>query len=290
MIHGENGEGAFWSIVRYSQQHGDDELCRRIILSTLGEPGCASIERVLSQGSNNNTSEEKEVGKHAKTLARLIQWSPKDLTIQQIVTKWRGNDVPKFVKETPPGPDLNKDECERLIAALLLSDILYPKVVFTAYASIVYIGLKEKAALLMSSPNPKVAVRFPIRKAAVSKSVKTNAQKTVQNENGWLSKKQSTTKKTPKSTAKKKKTKTKTKTPAARKTSKIVSTRSGESKKSRRASFQDSEVINILDDSDDEPLSSRKRPARASTSVKPKRIRTNIDIFEDSCSENEFNE
>ena len=121
MIHGENGEGSFWSIgkiwfillkqlfcdigvlvsicmssftaVRYSQQHGDDALCRRIILSTLGEPGCASIEQVLSQGISN-TTEEKEVGKHAKALVRLIQNSPKDLTIQQLVTKWRGNDVP----------------------------------------------------------------------------------------------------------------------------------------------------------------------------------------------------
>ena len=34
-------------------------------------------------------SEEREVGKHAKIVTKLIQWSVKDLTLQQIVTLWR---------------------------------------------------------------------------------------------------------------------------------------------------------------------------------------------------------
>ena len=37
------------------------------------------------------------------------------------------------VKENLPGKDLNKEECERLIAALLVEDVLYPKAVFTPY-------------------------------------------------------------------------------------------------------------------------------------------------------------
>jgi len=134
MIHGENGEGAFWSMVRYAQEHGDDQLCRRIILSTLGEPGCDSVEQVLLQ-SNGNRTEEREVGKHAKVLVRLLQWSQKDMTLQQIVTLWRSTNtekIPDFLVECPP-KDLTREECERLVAALFLSDVLFPKVVFTSY-------------------------------------------------------------------------------------------------------------------------------------------------------------
>ena len=89
MIHGEVSEPAFWSMVRYSQQHGDDTLCRRIILSVLGEPGCENVDHVLTDNTSSMT-EEREVGQYAKDVVRLIQWSAKDLTIGQLVTLWRG--------------------------------------------------------------------------------------------------------------------------------------------------------------------------------------------------------
>jgi len=91
-------------------------------------------------------------------------------------------------------------------------------------------------------------------------------------------------KKTPKKNGKRKKTKT----PATRKIAKIANMGLGKSKKNSRAALQDPEVINI-DDSDDEILTRRKRPAHASISVTPRKIISDIDIFEDSCSENEFN-
>lgn len=36
-------------------------------------------------------------------------------------------------EEKLPGKDLNKEECERLVAALLVEDVLYPNAVFTPY-------------------------------------------------------------------------------------------------------------------------------------------------------------
>lgn len=283
MIHGENGEGSFWPMVRYGQEHGHDALCRQIILSTLGEPGCASLEQVILEADANTITEKREVGQHAKTLVQLIQSSSKDLTIQQLVTIWRGKDAPDFIQENPPGSELNKNECERLIAALLLSDILYPKVVFTPYNSIVYIGLKDKAALLLSSPNAKVFVPFPIREATTTtKSGKNSAKKAVQDINGWLSKKQKTKTNTPRSSRGKKK-----KPPRKEKTAhKRVR---GKSIESKRVVTLDSEVIDIIDDSDDEPLKIRKRPLRVAADASVKKMRAHLDIFEDSSSEREFN-
>jgi ATP-dependent DNA helicase Q1 len=94
MIHGENGEGSFWSMVKYGQEHGNDALCKRIILSTLGEPGCSNVDEIIAKGSENPTTEVREVGRHAKNIVQLIQSSAKDLTIQQLVSTWRGKDAP----------------------------------------------------------------------------------------------------------------------------------------------------------------------------------------------------
>ncbi len=93
MIHGEASEPSFWSMVRYGQQHGDDSLCRRIILSILGEPGCENLNDIL-RGNSSSLTEEREVGQYAKDVVRLIQDVGKDLTLQQIVTAWRRRDAP----------------------------------------------------------------------------------------------------------------------------------------------------------------------------------------------------
>ena len=89
MIHGNHGEGPFWSMAKYAQAHGDDSLCRRMILSVLGEPGCESMTDVMSTAKANSTTEEREVGQYAKDVVRMIQCVPKDLTLAQIVAMWR---------------------------------------------------------------------------------------------------------------------------------------------------------------------------------------------------------
>ena len=95
MIHGEVSEPSFWSMVRYAQEHGNDSMCRRIILSVLGEPGCENINDILTDETSSLTI-TREVGQYAKDVVRLIQESSKDLTIQQVVALWRGKG-----KETP---------------------------------------------------------------------------------------------------------------------------------------------------------------------------------------------
>jgi hypothetical protein len=87
MIHGNESEPTFWSMVRYAQMHGNDATCRNIILSTLGEINMPDI-------SSTENVEVKDVTIHSKVAVQLVDWSVKDLTIQQLVTLWRGKDAP----------------------------------------------------------------------------------------------------------------------------------------------------------------------------------------------------
>ena len=139
-----------------------------------------------------------------------------------------------------------------------------------------YIGLKENAARLLSSTNPKVKVKFPHRKEyAINGKSKRSNNEVAETENGWLSKK----KKTPK---------TKKKTSKSQKQDRVL--RRSHSNTSDNANSQP-EVIDMLDDSDDEPIL-RKRPSRLSANSALKKIRKEVignQLYNsDSTIENEF--
>ena len=69
-------------------------------------------------------------------------------------------------------------ECERVIVYLLLEDVLHPKVVYTAYNTIVYICLGPKGPSLLSSPNPRAEINFPIRLQSKRKQTLSSLQAT----------------------------------------------------------------------------------------------------------------
>jgi len=90
MIHGEAGEGSFWSMAKYGQAHGDDAVCRNTILATLGEADDTMGMRLLNAKNNCKTTVSRELGAHCQTLVRLIDvlnTSGEDCTINQIVSK-----------------------------------------------------------------------------------------------------------------------------------------------------------------------------------------------------------
>jgi len=152
----------------------------------------------------------------------------------------------------------------------------------------VYVGLKNNAAKLLSSNNPKVKVKFPLRShndLSVSRSTtntKVSQSTTISNSDGWLSTKtnrSSSANKNPPKANKSKQTKKSITKETKKKKSNVVD----------RSSQH--EVIDILDDSDDELP--RKRPSRLSAINASKRMRseTNSDFLYDSeasSSENEF--
>ena len=165
-----------------------------------------------------------------------------------------------------------------------------------SYSSIVYIGLKGNAAKLLSSTNPKVKVRFPLRSEYMSSSTasKKSATTAASPQKGWLSKKKKPTK------AKKVK---KTSTPRSRKKKTTVGTakrrgsNGSRAKKKTKASANMSqpEIIDMLDDSNSESedeILPRKRPSRRlsarNAAKKIQNSNDSDDLFIDDSSENEF--
>lgn len=287
MIHGDNGESSFWSMVRYAQANGDNEMCRSIILSTLGEPGVPNGDELMRKGCPQNNA-YREVGQHARAVARLVLESD-DMTCQQLVTAWRSKDPPDCVKENPPGKDLTKEECERIIISLMLEDVMHPKVMYTPYGSNMYVQLGYNGQKLAASSNPKVGLWLPIRtdkgtpktpkkkKPAATSSLKT----TKKDSDGWISKKRKSTGSRKKS-AKKAATSTKSKETRTTRRGK----RSGSNSSSTTASTalqpdkssQESEIIE-LDSSSGEDNNS---------STANKNSKKNIDVSIDSDSEYSF--
>ena len=94
MIHGSSGERAFWSMAKYAQTHGNDQACKQLMLSALGEIG---VSGTISDELHDETTENIDVGLYVKDMLRMIQESKKDLTINQIVSNWRskGKDTPE---------------------------------------------------------------------------------------------------------------------------------------------------------------------------------------------------
>jgi len=234
MIHGEMGESTFWGMVKYGNAHGDDALCRHVILATLGETQNFNLQTLDTLKNNNSLTTPRQVGKHCQTVTRVVdtfQRINEECTINQIVSKWRSKAADtdfNFLKDNPPAKDLSKEECERIVIALLLENVLEPNVVFTAYSTICYIRATQKGQQLLRSQNPRVEVRFPVKanssSAKSSKSPKNPLA--VADDDGWISpknqqkpkasgKRKSTTKK--KQAEKKSSNKAKGKKPPAKK-------------------------------------------------------------------------
>ncbi|KAL3815978.1 hypothetical protein ACHAXA_005187 [Cyclostephanos tholiformis] len=202
MIHGDAGERTFWTMAKYGQAFGDDALCRHIILATLGEADDTMGMTLVNLENNCTTTVQMDVGLHCQTVAKVVDTlnkSGEDCTINQIVTKWRSKsfeDSFNFLKGNPPG-DLSK-EGEYLVNGhaiylliviyLLLEDVFHPKIIYTAYSTIVYIVLGPNGPKLVESKNPRARISFPIttkRNQAESKRPPINSFAR-SDEGGWM--------------------------------------------------------------------------------------------------------
>ena len=77
MIHNDANasSNAFWQMVRYAQECGGDAVCRGTILAALGEEQFdIEVARQRDQEEGNSKWERRDIGKHAKTLAQLLQY------------------------------------------------------------------------------------------------------------------------------------------------------------------------------------------------------------------------
>mmetsp|Transcript_34480 Transcript_34480/g.101320 ORF Transcript_34480/g.101320 Transcript_34480/m.101320 type:complete len:1203 (-) Transcript_34480:13-3621(-) len=308
MIHGKQGptgSNGFYYMMRYAQADGDDALCKRIILSSLGEPGAEDLQMLLKNGCDR--TEPREVGRHAKVAATLLYENSGNMTAAQLVTQWRSKNAPAYVKAHPPGTDLNKDECERLIVTLVLERVLDFRVIFNSYGTNTYLRLEQKGHALLHASDPKINIRLPKRKsktsrkssvpsstgagtkkkkgsAAKAKSTPSPAQP---DSSGWI---RSSEKKRKASTGNKgNKTATKEKKSSSRKKRTTGGSKTKQNNKkasdSRIEGDSDDDVIVLSssDEEDDEEVI-KKRPSKK---AKPSSKKQAKDIFDSSSSSSE---
>jgi hypothetical protein len=91
MVHGTSSERLLLPMIRYAQASGNDELCKAIILTHLGEPNCPDVKQVEIDNEGITTI-RREVGKHAQTVVRLLylrlQHNAK-ITVAMLTKDWR---------------------------------------------------------------------------------------------------------------------------------------------------------------------------------------------------------
>ena len=203
------GEENLMPMVRYAQASGNDAVCKAIILDNLGEPNAPNPVQV-QKNNDGQTTETRDVGVHGQIVARLVQDAAQDgcnVTMSMLVKQWRstgagnknnnkkkaGNPTPQYVLDHPPAKDkLSVDECERIIIALLVEQVLCFHIHWTSYSAVAYLRLAAPRGhqLLQSSRQPKMIVRFPIRhvmdKAAVVKKKKTGPKSVSNGDGTWL--------------------------------------------------------------------------------------------------------
>jgi RecQ family ATP-dependent DNA helicase len=95
----------FWPMVRYGQTHGNDALCRAILLTKLGDKGIA-VPAVFDQ-QVHHTTDARTVTNHVRTVLQLIQSQP--WTMAKLVQEWRSKNptLPWYVeKEFPQSTDM----------------------------------------------------------------------------------------------------------------------------------------------------------------------------------------
>jgi ATP-dependent DNA helicase Q1 len=90
MISGTSAErSSFWPMIRYGQAHGNDAVCRAILMTKLGEPNSPDPSVVHKQ-NEGLTSTCRDVSEHVRTLLKMMQAKSKDkLTLSMIVKEWR---------------------------------------------------------------------------------------------------------------------------------------------------------------------------------------------------------
>lgn len=259
---------------RYAQAFGSDAVCRSILLESLGEPGAPS-PAVVQEKEGDATTERRDIGKHAQVAARLVAHSQQtgdNVTLSMLVKAWRSTkDVQDCVAEHPP-KDLTLTECEQIVVALLVENILGFHVFWTAYQAVAYIQLGRRGEALCMASNPIVMVRFPRASKKPAKATKKSASSP---SDEWIAapkRKSTATKKTAKKkpAAKKAATGKKRKAPAkkAKKTApKKVVVKKENAKKTAKASIEPflskasgahaatgpiTEVIELSSDDDDD--------------------------------------
>ena len=183
-----------------------------------------------------------------------------------LVKEWRRSKTSNFecVQQNPPSKDLSVFECEYIVVALLLQQLIATDCQYTAYDLVVYLRCTSRAEQFLTSPKASFTIRLPpaVQKQSIGNEI-THATTTDTNE--WIAtKKAPAVKRKPSTSTTKSKTAKKTaKTPTvAKKVKKLanskkkkstVATKKSPSKRTMTGVIariaKEPEVIDVEDDS-----------------------------------------
>jgi ATP-dependent DNA helicase Q1 len=291
MVHGEQSSQLTWTMIKYAQQFGSDAVCRSILLHNLGEAD-GDMEAVIQAFHASTTS--RDVLTHSQTVLQLLYaMQDEQVTMPMLVKEWRRSKSSNFecVQKNPPSKDLSVFECEYIIVALLLQQLIATDCQYTAYDLVVYLRCTPRAEQFLTSPKASFTIRLP---PAEKKPAKSSSSPTESNE--WIStkktpakRKRSTSTTTTKSTKKKKRSPTsaaaattakKKKAPKAKKTSQAKIRSSIVTKTPKEP-----EVIDIEDD--DSTLVDASKARRSVARRVPVLVNSD-DLMDDTDEEYEF--
>jgi ATP-dependent DNA helicase Q1 len=72
MVHEQQrGEENLWPMIRYAQAHGNDAVCKAIMLDNLGEPNAPNPTQVQRE-NDGLTTDTRNVGTHGQTVTRIL--------------------------------------------------------------------------------------------------------------------------------------------------------------------------------------------------------------------------
>ena len=300
MVHGEQSSQLTWTMIKYAQQFGNDAVCRAILLQNLGEPH-DGMEATLQAFHASTTS--RDVLAHSQTVLQLLYaMQDEQVTMPMLVKEWRRSKTSNFecVQQNPPSKDLSVFECEYIVVALLLQQLIATDCQYTAYDLVVYLRCTPRAEQFLTSPKASFTIRLPPAEQKQSSGGKITHP--IAETNQWIAtKKAPATKRkrsssTTKSKIAKKKAKTQIvakkvkKTSTSKKKTSTVATKKSTSKKTKigivASTTTEQEVIDIQDDSSSaEVMTSHHAEARRPTRAF---YTSDDDLMNDTDEEYEF--
>ncbi|KAG8438535.1 hypothetical protein GDO86_004920 [Hymenochirus boettgeri] len=164
------GQQKLYEMVKYCQ---DLNKCRRVLIAQHFDEvwDSAKCNKMCDNCSHNKDCEQVDITKYCRDIMKILEQAnqmDEKLTPLKLIDSWMGKGASKLRVALVQPPKLPRDEIERVIAHLLLQQVVREDFSFTAYATISYIKKGPKADLLKNEKYT-ISVHMKSRKSGAAK-------------------------------------------------------------------------------------------------------------------------
>ncbi|XP_053319517.1 ATP-dependent DNA helicase Q1 [Spea bombifrons] len=144
------GQQKLYGMVEYCQNLN---RCRRVLIAQHFDEvwDSAKCNEMCDNCNNHKIYENVDITDHSRDILKILDQAQKmneKLTPLKLIDAWMGKGASKLRVSGVQPPKLPRDQIERIIAHLLLQKYIKEDFSFTAYATISYVKVGPKAALL----------------------------------------------------------------------------------------------------------------------------------------------